>query len=284
MKLDRRDFATAAAAFGAAWCGGRALALADEPARGAGVLRVNLRSRTRLFKGVDEWDQITVAREFTPSECAIIICDMWDKHWCESASRRCGELAVAMNPVVAAARSRGVRIIHAPSETMAFYAETPQRLRMKQAPKVARPRAIEVEEGPLPIDDSDGGCDDEKAVRPYAAWTRQHPAIVIGPDDGISDNGDEVYSFLRGHNISTVFMMGVHTNMCVLGRTFAIRSLTRAGLRCVLVRDLTDAMYDPRDRPHVSHAAGTALVVEHIEKYWAPSTTKGELSAALRGV
>src|SRR5438132_6141318 len=46
---------------------------------------------------------------------AIIICDMWDKHWCEGATRRVAELAPVMNEVVAAARKRGVFIIHAPS-------------------------------------------------------------------------------------------------------------------------------------------------------------------------
>jgi hypothetical protein len=39
----------------------------------------------------------------------------------------------------------------------------------------------------------------------------------------------------------------------------------------VLARDLTDAMYDPRQPPYVSHARGTELVIEHIERYWCPS-------------
>ena len=38
--------------------------------------------------------------------------------------------------------------------------------------------------------------------------------------------------------------------------------------RCILVRDLTDAMYNPEDPPHVSHDAGTQLVIEYIEKFW----------------
>jgi hypothetical protein len=42
------------------------------------------------------------------------------------------------------------------------------------------------------------------------------------------------------------------------------------GVRCNLVRDLTDAMYNPARRPFVSHDHGTELVIEHIEKYWRP--------------
>jgi hypothetical protein len=69
--------------------------------------------------------------------------------------------------------------------------------------------------------------------------------------------------------------------MCVLNRSFAIRQMTKWGVRCILVRDLTDAMYDPRDRPFVSHDRGTELVIEHIEKYWAPTVTSSQILAVL---
>ena len=75
--------------------------------------------------------------------------------------------------------------------------------------------------------------------------------------------------------------MGVHANMCILNRSFAIKKMTNWGIRCVLVRDLTDSMYNPQDRPRVSHEQGTELIVQHIEKYWCPSTLSGELKSAL---
>ena len=78
-------------------------------------------------------------------------------------------------------------------------------------------------------------------------------------------------------------MMGVHTNMCVLGRSFGIRQMTKLGMNVVLVRDLTDAMYDPRDAPHVSHERGTELVIEHIERYWCPSIVSSDLTAVAPG-
>jgi hypothetical protein len=69
--------------------------------------------------------------------------------------------------------------------------------------------------------------------------------------------------------------------MCILNRTFAIKQMTK-WVRCILLRDLTDAMYDPQDAPHVSHQQGTELVVEYIEKYWSPTALSEELSRALR--
>src|SRR5919197_1370652 len=61
-------------------------------------------------------------------------------------------------------------------------------------------------------------------------------------------------------------VLGVHTNMCILNRTFAIKQLVRWGFDVALIRDLTDAMYNPARPPYVSHEAGTRLVVEHIAK------------------
>jgi hypothetical protein len=69
--------------------------------------------------------------------------------------------------------------------------------------------------------------------------------------------------------------------MCVLNRKFAIKQMTRWGVNCILVRDMTDAMYDPKDRPNVSHEQGTELVIQHIERYWAPSILSSELIEAL---
>jgi hypothetical protein len=77
--------------------------------------------------------------------------------------------------------------------------------------------------------------------------------------------------------------MGVHTNMCVLGRSFGIRQMVRLGKNVVLVRDLTDAMYDPRQPPFVSHTRGTEMVIEHIEKYWCPSVLSEDLTKVVAG-
>jgi len=83
----------------------------------------------------------------------------------------------------------------------------------------------------------------------YAAWTRQSPHIQIGELDGISDDGREVFNFLQQEGILHLIIMGVHTNMCVLNRSFGIKQMTRwEDIVCYLVRDLTDTMYDPAIR------------------------------------
>lgn len=240
---------------------------------------LDLRSRVELHKGSTEWREVHVSQPITPSQTAIIICDMWDKHWCGGATTRVGGLVKKMNSVLDAARRAGILIIHAPSETMDFYKDSPQRQRMLQLAKIDPPPALNLQDPPLPIDDKKGGCDTDDKF--YKAWSREHPGLTIDDRDFVSDNGSEVYSLLRLRGIRTLLVMGVHTNMCILNRTFAIKNMTNWGVRCILVRDLTDAMYSPQDRPFVSHEAGTQLVIEHIEKYWCPTTLSSELLRAL---
>jgi hypothetical protein len=102
----------------------------------------------------------------------------------------------------------------------------------------------------------------------------QSPAIRIdGQRDYLSDKGDEVWNVLRARGIEHVMLTGVHVNMCVLGRPFGLRQLASHGIDVVLVRDLTDAMYNPKRWPFVDHHTGTRLVIEHIEKYVCPTIT-----------
>jgi len=138
-------------------------------------------------------------------------------------------------------------------------------------------------EPPLPIDDSDGGCDDPNPPPAVGNYLNQHPGIdIVGPD-GISDSGVEIHSFCVQEGIKNIVLTGVHTNMCVLGRPFGIRQQKMLGNNVVLARDLTDAMYNPRKSPFVSHTRGTELVIEHIEKYWCPTIGSEDLTRVAAG-
>ncbi len=243
-------------------------------------MRLRLRTQVEAYKGTGLWQEVYFEKELPVAGTALLICDMWDNHWCSGAAQRVNKLVQAMSPLVDGARDAGVRIIHAPSDVMAFYKDYPQRQRMLALPRAEPPPEMDLTDPPLPIDDSKGGCD-TSADKFYKAWTRQHPGLRIGPDDAISDQGPEIYSLLRKEGIANLLVTGVHTNMCVLKRTFAIRQMMKWGIRCVLVRDLTDSMYDPATRPYVPHQQGTELVVQHIEKYWCPSVLSPDLMRAL---
>ena len=236
----------------------------------AADLHLDLRSRVELYKGSGDWQEVHLPKTLPATRTAIVVCDMWDNHWCKGATRRVAVLADKMDPVLDHARQLGVLIIHAPSETMEFYKDSPQRQLMLSLAKTDPPAPLSLTDPPLPIDDKQGGCDTPDSF--YKAWTRENARLHIAPNDAVSDKGTEIYSLLKLRGIENLLVMGVHTNMCILNRTFAIKQMTKWGIHCVLVRDLTDSMYDPKARPFVSHNEGTELVIEHIEKYWCPTT------------
>jgi nicotinamidase-related amidase len=263
-----------------------ALAQADD-----GMFMLKLRSRTKV-EGKDEFAVREEKTAWDAKKTALIICDMWDDHWCKSAARRVGELAGSLNETVKAARTRGVFIIHAPSSVVSFYKDWPQRGLALEAPFAKSPLPLATaerwgtcwcwpdakREGVLPIDDSDMGCDCAVKCTVREAWTRQIKRIDIAGGDAITDNGQEVWNLLAKRGIDHVMICGVHLNMCVLGRPFGIRQMVTLGKKVALIRDLTDTMYNPDRPPGVSHFKGTELVIEHVEKFWCPSFESSDIS------
>ena len=244
---------------------------------------LKMRKRVEVAADTGRFHTLTTPTEWAPEKTAVVICDMWDKHWCPNSTERVAEMAPRMNEVVKAARSRGVFIIHCPSDTMDFYKDAPQRKLAQAAPQVETKRPLErwcridaAHEAPLPIDDTDGGCDCDQPVKNYRAWSRQIATIEIHEGDAITDS-DEAFRLMKSRGIENVIVMGVHTNMCVLGRPFSIRQMVYQGMNVALMRDMTDTMYNPAMKPFVSHFTGNDLVVEHIEKYWCPTITSADL-------
>jgi nicotinamidase-related amidase len=266
------------------------LSMATTQSNAGDELDLKLRSRSQ-GDAVGE-PKVEVAK-WKAQKTALIICDMWDDHWCKSASRRVGEMAPALNETVKAAREQGVFIIHAPSSVVDFYKGTAQRNLAIQAPFAKAPIELSKAprwgtewcwtdpkyEGVLPIDDSDMGCSckgEKCEIR--EAWSRQIKTIELVEGDALTHSGQETYNLLAERGIDNVILCGVHLNMCVLGRPFAIRQMVKLGKNVALMRDMTDTMYNPERPPGVDHFTGTDLVIEHIEKYWCPSFTSSDLT------
>lgn len=222
--------------------------------------------------------------EWDGRETALILCDVWNEHWCKGATTRVNALVPRIDALAKAVRASGGLVVHAPSDTLAFYKDTPQRRRAMEAPPVEPPspgggwvHRDEKVEPPLPIDDSDGGCDCLPPCKTAIVWKRQHPGIEVAAGDAVSESGREIYNLFRQRGIKHVLIAGVHTNMCVLGRSFGIRQMVLWRMDVALVRDLTDTMYNPRKAPFVAHDQGTERVIEHIEKYWCPTIASEQI-------
>jgi len=228
--------------------------------------------------------------QWKPEETAIIICDMWNEHWCKGATARVAEMAPTMNTVLTIARARGVTIVHAPSSCMKFYEDSPARKRIQTGyddPEVRKIlggenwcNALPSEEFvKWPVDQGDGGCDCNPKCQQGGPWKRQIETLVIDEEkDLVSDSGIAIASYLKAKGIKNVIIMGVHTNMCVVGRPFGLRQNVRLGNNVVLMRDLTDTMYNSQKWPNVSHFRGTDRIIAHIEKYICPTITSSDFT------
>lgn len=253
---------------------------------------------TLQSRGVDGVKR-AVNEKWVARETAVIVCDMWDLHHCKNAVAREGEMAPRMNEVLEKARGLGALIIHAPSGCMAPYEGTPARERAKAAPPAAHVpekigewcKQIPAEEKAVyPLDQSDGGEDDdpaahaawareleERGLDPKAPWTKEIETLRIDQEkDAISDSGAEIWNLLESRGIQNVVLMGVHLNMCVTGRPFGLRQLVKNGKHAVLMSDMTDTMYNPERWPYVSHRRGTQLFVEYVEKRICPTITSAQ--------
>jgi nicotinamidase-related amidase len=240
--------------------------------------------------GYKRWKTLDEGVSLSPNTTAFMIVDMWDKHWSVGATARSGVLAEKINAAANRAREKGILIIHAASDTMDFYTGQPARERfLAGAAASPAPDQVSVADYPLPIDDSDNGSDtpaldkypqfDMYPPGAWKVWKRQSEKIDIDQEKDLicGDEGAALFPLIRARGIQNVFVTGVAANMCVLNRSFGTKNLLRQGFKPVLVRDLTDAMYNPAMPPYVSHDEGTRLVVEYIEKFYCPTIESGQI-------
>ncbi len=259
-----------------------------------------LRSQNETAANSGFFKQAVREATWDAKETAVIVCDVWDYHHCLNAVRRLEEFAPRMNEVLKEARNRGATVIHSPSDCMAAYENHPARKRAVEAPVAKNiPRDVEhwcsripsEEQAVYPIDQSDGGEDDDPAEHaewaaklkamgrnPGMPWKSQSKLIEIDADrDFISDRGDEVWNVLASRGVKNVILVGVHLNMCVLGRPFGLRQMVRNRTQVALMRDLTDCMYNPKRWPNVDHFTGNDLVISHVERFVCPTITSDQI-------
>lgn len=282
------------------WMAAMSWIVAVASGAGAKELKLELRTQTETKAGSGRFHTLQRDEAWPADKTAIIVCDVWDLHHCLNAVRRAEEFGPRLNEVLVKARAAGVTIIHSPSDCMASYVDHPARKRAIETPKAAKlpadigswcSRIPAEEQAVYPIDQSDGGEDDDPAEHaewaaklaamgrnPKGPWKKQADMIAIDAErDFISDRGEEVWSILEQRGIQNVILAGVHTNMCVLGRPFGLRQMAKNGKNVVLLRDMTDTMYNPQRWPYVSHFTGTDRIISHIERYVCPTITSGQI-------
>ncbi|MDR3228105.1 MAG: hypothetical protein LBT53_01645 [Puniceicoccales bacterium] len=237
--------------------------------------------------------------DWKPTETAILICDMWTQHGCRHATANINELGPVMNKVISAARNKGVLIIHAPSGNLQnFDIDYPEKPKARLTSKAFRKgfgnsthwpaweHGSKAEDGyPFPVRANDGGCPEcgKPGFPGLPHIGRQTASLEIKDNDVLTDDYKEIFDYLRHRGVKNVIMMGVHTNMCILGRPFGLRALRKQGFNTVFMRDMTDLMYNnapgkENQWPKVNHFDGQRLVNAYIETFVCPTVLSTDIT------
>jgi len=221
---------------------------------------------------------------------AIIVVDMWNKHWCSTFTERLASMVPRMNETLAAARDNGATIVHAPSDVLDFYADDAARLAMLDVPVAPLP-AEKPFDPPLyggPTDLCE--CAQHRPCRRRRhLWSRQHPDLNIARGDliGNCDSEQELVNLCAARNIDTLVYMGVASNLCILHRKMGVINMVRRGFSAIVVSDLVKAITangvngSGRADPTFTPDLGTLLVQRHIERHVCPTVASADVIAGV---
>ena len=114
--------------------------------------------------------------EADPKRVGVIAVDVWNFHWCKTATMRVDAFVPRMNKALEAARALGMTVMLCPSDVVENYAGYPQREAIFALPRVTVPKVMEVTCPQVP----DAGCYD----RAPGATERSHQFPPSRPGEG----------------------------------------------------------------------------------------------------
>jgi nicotinamidase-related amidase len=219
---------------------------------------------------------ITEQMALNPEKTAIIVIDMWNFHWCMTASERVSAMAPRMNGTLAVARELGMQVVWNPSDVVTAYSGYPQyenavAVKHRQAPQIRQPL-------PAKFTAPFGRCLCGAGINCIVnyGWDGMHPDLIIDDNDLISSSTNEIFTLLSDRGITDIIYMGVHTNMCVFGKPGAMSSMWSAGFNCLLARDLNDAFTAYEPDKNYTPDTGTAEIDENLCKAGIPNINMGD--------
>lgn len=218
-----------------------------------------------------------------PSHVGVVAIDMWNYHWCKTATGRVAALVPRMNATLAGARKLGMQVFLCPTDSTDKYVGTPPRERAAVWPRRTVPWGPEINCPPVPGYGSGCMCGSPSCQGNYG-WDGMHPDLVIGETDLMPTDAEGLYSICHDQGITHLIIVGVHTQICVLGKPTGIRNMKRAGFECVLARDLTDALTGYVPQQNIIPDDSTAKIVAHFEEHLAPTVNFWESMVAAGAV
>ncbi|MDR2470188.1 MAG: NPCBM/NEW2 domain-containing protein [Tannerella sp.] len=227
-------------------------------------------------RNVETGETIFTPAELTPEKTAIIVIDMWNAHWCMTASERVSAMVPRMNEVLAVARALGMQVIWNPSDVITAYSGYPQ---YERAVAVAQRPTPEIRTTPpTKFTARVGHCMCGPGISCIGNYGHDsmNPDLIIADQDLFSASTDEIYTLLADRGITDIIYMGVHTNMCVYGKPGGLSEMWKAGFNCALARDLNDAFTHYNPEKAYTPDDGTTEIDGNLQLAGIPNVNMGE--------
>src|SRR5881394_2409914 len=147
---------------------------------------------------------ILTTEKVDPRHVGVIAVDVWNFHWCKTATMRVDAFVPRMNKALDAARALGMTVMLCPSDVVDNYVGYPQREAIFALPRVTVPTVENVTCPPVP--DAGGcACGRERCALNYG-WDGMHPALRIAEADLMPDTQAEVHRQTITHRRSQDFI------------------------------------------------------------------------------
>ncbi len=215
-------------------------------------------------------------------ETAFILVDCWNMHYLRSFEERADRICrERIAPALAAARAAGLTVIHAPSPMIAE--------KYRQA-EVYRDPADQTFAAQFGAPDPDWPPAEfiaragrhARFARDYAVpeqfWIEPyqkidiHPAVRPAGDDFVVVNQPQLQRLLKDKRLLHLVYVGFATNMCLMGRDFAVRPMAWLGYNTIVLRDCTTAVEFDASLAELTATRMALAEMEHFYGYSALST------------
>lgn len=222
------------------------------------------------------------------SEIALVCLDCWNWHYSRDTRERIEEIVrEKVAPLLAACRTGGMLVIHAPASPVAQ--RHPNWVRLTEGKKQQPAWSDSPAWPPAAFVQKTG---------PYAAYARPlepqnaersaytmekrkfHPLVQPIGDEPVVLDGEELHRLCAQRKILHLAYVGFNTNACIMLRDYGLPAMNRRGYTTILIRDGTTGMETADTQKDMACTRGAIADLEQFGSY---TLTSQELIDALAG-
>ncbi len=217
------------------------------------------------------------------SEAAVVCLDVWSapKTFARDTIERTEQVVqTRLVPLLAACRSAGLQIIHAPATPVAERHPNWVRLatEVSQEPVTWPPAAFAEKTGVYAQYARPHEPQADVQVRERNERRQFHPDVCPVGNEAVVLNGKELSLLCEKRGILHLFYVGFWVNMCMISRDYGALNMMRQKFNVILLRDCTTGMETAETREGLLCERGVVATFEQVGIY---TMTSGDLVRAL---